>query len=154
MKACRASVFGFLAVLLYSSEARAAPTLDGAQMGWGFALPFAGILLSIATGPLLFPQLWQRHYGKIALCWAAVTLLSLVLAFGIEAPSTAFVHIMLADYVSFIVLLVALYTVAGDFEAYAALTSIFLAGFCASIFFGSITLRMPFESRRNSLETV
>ena len=35
-------------------------------MGWPWALPFAGILLSIATGPLLFPKFWHAHYGKIA----------------------------------------------------------------------------------------
>jgi hypothetical protein len=31
-------------------------TLDGASMAWPWALPFIGILLSIAIGPLLFPK--------------------------------------------------------------------------------------------------
>ena len=52
------------------SAAHAAPALDGAQMGWPWALPFAGILLSIATGPLLFAKFWHAHYGKIAALWA------------------------------------------------------------------------------------
>ena len=36
-----------------------AATLDGAAMKLPFALPFAGLLLSIALGPLLFPKLWR-----------------------------------------------------------------------------------------------
>jgi hypothetical protein len=54
-----------LAVILVPSVAHAAD-LDGAAMGWPWALPFAGILLSIASGPLLFPKFWHAHYGKIA----------------------------------------------------------------------------------------
>ncbi len=98
---------------LYPAAAEAAPTLDGAQMGWAWALPFAGVLLSIATGPLLFRRLWHHHYGKIAAGWALATLLPLGMVFGADAAFAAFLHIALADYLSFIVLLLALYTVAG-----------------------------------------
>jgi len=43
-----------------------------------FALfPFVGILLTIATGPLLFPRLWHHHYGKLAFVWSALTKASL-----------------------------------------------------------------------------
>jgi hypothetical protein len=31
--------------------------LDGASMAWPRALPFVGILASIAFGPLLFPKI-------------------------------------------------------------------------------------------------
>jgi Na+/H+ antiporter NhaD/arsenite permease-like protein len=93
--------------------AHAAPALDGAQMGWPWALPFAGILLSIATGPLLFPKFWHAHYGKIAALWALLTLAPLIVAFGAEAALAGFVHAALAEYMSFIILLFALYTVAG-----------------------------------------
>ncbi len=102
-----------LAVLLLPSPALAAPALDGAQMGWFWALPFAGILLSIATGPLLFTKLWHHHYGKIAACWAALTLIVLGVGFGPSQAAHAFVHAMLAEYMSFIILLFALYVVAG-----------------------------------------
>jgi Na+/H+ antiporter NhaD/arsenite permease-like protein len=101
------------AAVLYPATAEAAPALDGAQIGWGWALPFIGILLSIATGPLLFRRIWHEHYGKIAAGWALAALLPLAFAFGAQAAFGAFVHIALADYLSFIVLLFALYTVAG-----------------------------------------
>ncbi len=93
--------------------AHAAPALDGAAMGWPWALPFGGILLSIATGPLLFPKIWHQHYGKIAAAWALLTLAPIAAAFGASTAIAAFVHAVLAEYLSFIVLLFALYTVAG-----------------------------------------
>ena len=109
-------VFGALvaaAAGLLSSPAHAAATLDGATMGWPWALPFVGVLVSIALGPLLFPKIWRRHSGKISAGWAALTIGSIALAFGAPAALAAFVHAMLGDYLSFILLLFALYTTAG-----------------------------------------
>ena len=101
------------AAAFLSSPAHAASTLDGAAMGWPWALPFIGTLLSIAAGPLLFPKVWRRHYGKITAGWAALTIGSIALAYGLPAALRAVIHAILADYLSFIVLLFALYTVAG-----------------------------------------
>ena len=101
------------AVLLAPKAAQAASVLDGQSMGWSWALPFLGILGAIATGPLLFPKIWHAHYGKIACAWAGLTLLPLAAIFGGPAAGAAFVHAMLAEYMSFIILLFALYVVAG-----------------------------------------
>ena len=64
---------------LSPSWRRAAPdaatppaALDGAALRWPWALPFVGILLTIATGPLLFPRIWHDHYGKLAFVWGAL----------------------------------------------------------------------------------
>ena len=47
-----------LAILIADVDpAAAAEGLDGAVMGWPWTLPFIGLLLTIATGPLLFPHL-------------------------------------------------------------------------------------------------
>jgi len=102
-----------LFALIFSAESAHAAALDGATLSWPWALPFAGLLLSIATGPLLFPEIWHAHYGKIAAAWAALALAPLAVAFGAAAALEAFVHAMLAEYLSFIVLLFTLYTVAG-----------------------------------------
>jgi Na+/H+ antiporter NhaD/arsenite permease-like protein len=96
-----------------SEPAYAASTLDGMSMGWLWALPFIGILLSIAIGPLLIPKIWHAHYGKIALGWAVLTLAPMAIFYGVSAALMAFVHTALAEYMSFIFLLFALYTVAG-----------------------------------------
>ena len=91
----------------------AAAGLDGASFRWPWTLPFVGLLLSIATGPLLFPRAWHAHYGKIAFAWSTLTVAPLAALRGIPEAVAALVHAMLADYLSFIVLLFALYVVAG-----------------------------------------
>lgn len=99
--------------LWFPQAAHAAPAIDGAALDWLWALPFVGILLSIALGPLLFARIWHGHYGKIAFGWALLTLLPLAIRFGLPSAAAAFVHVALADYLSFIVLLFTLYVVAG-----------------------------------------
>ena len=88
-------------------------TLDGASMAWPWALPFVGILLLIAIGPLLFPKVWHAQYGKIVLAWAVLTLAPLAIFQGASVALATVLQVMLSDYVSFILLLFALYTVAG-----------------------------------------
>ncbi|MBI3701952.1 MAG: sodium:proton antiporter [Afipia sp.] len=82
-------------------------------MNWLLSLPFVGLLLTIALGPLLFPKVWHNHYGKIGAAWAALALAAIASIAGGAAMAASFVHAMLAEYMSFIVLLFALYTVAG-----------------------------------------
>jgi len=102
-----------LAIWMAPGAAHAAAGLEGAAMSWPWAVPFAGILLSIATGPLLFPKIWHAHYGKIAAAWAVLALLPIGVLNGWSVMLASLVHALLAEYLSFIVLLFALYTVAG-----------------------------------------
>jgi Na+/H+ antiporter NhaD/arsenite permease-like protein len=102
-----------LILILLPQQAWAAAGLDGAAMRWPYALPFAGLLLSIALGPLLFAKIWHHHYGKIAAAWSLAALVSLVMFAGGTAALTALVHALLAEYLGFIVLLFSLYVVAG-----------------------------------------
>jgi Na+/H+ antiporter NhaD/arsenite permease-like protein len=101
-----------LIATLAPGTAEAAP-LDGAALRWPWALPFIGILLTIAIAPLLIPRFWLRHYGKLAFIWAALAIVPLAALYDIPTALAAFLHTMLADYMSFIVLLFALYVVAG-----------------------------------------
>jgi len=87
--------------------------LDGATLSWPWALPFAGILLTIAFAQLLFPKFWHRHYGKLAFVWAALTLAPLAALHGMDTAAAALAHAMVGDYVGFIAILFALYVVAG-----------------------------------------
>ena len=101
-----------LAALLAPAGAFAAP-LDGAALSVAWALPFAGLLLSIALMPLFAPVFWHHHYGKVTAGWAAAFLGPFVLAFGPGVAATGLVHALLAEYLPFVVLLTALFTVAG-----------------------------------------
>jgi len=75
-------------------------------------IPFAGILLSIALFPLLFPDFWHHHFGKISAFWAASLGIPFLIAFR-GAALHQILHIILADYIPFIILLWSLYTVSG-----------------------------------------
>jgi len=94
-------------------DAAHAATLDGAKLSWPWALPFVGILLTIATGPLFFPRIWHRHYGKLAFAWATLTLAPMAALYDLPTALGALVHAFFAEYLSFIVLLFTLYVVAG-----------------------------------------
>lgn len=99
--------------VLTPDAASAAQSLDGATLSWPFAIPFAGILLCIASGPLFFPHLWERHYGKISGFWALLATASL---FGVAEPpvvAATLSHVMLLEYLPFLLLLLALFTTAG-----------------------------------------
>ena len=75
-------------------------------------IPFALMLLSIALCPLLMPEFWHHHFGKISGFWAASLAVPFLIAFRGDAVYEI-LHIILADYVPFIILLWSLYTVSG-----------------------------------------
>lgn len=104
-------LFAVFAVLLplpgWSAE------LDGAGLSLLWALPFAGVLLSIAVLPLVAPVLWHHHFGKIAAAWALAFLLPFAVLHGPHAALAISVHALVAEYLPFIILLTALFTVAG-----------------------------------------
>jgi Na+/H+ antiporter NhaD/arsenite permease-like protein len=90
-----------------------AAELDGSQLSVLWGAPFAGILLSIALMPLLAPMFWHHHFGKVAAAWALAFLLPFAVTFGAGVAAVSFVHALLAEYIPFIILLTALFTVAG-----------------------------------------
>ena len=98
---------------LVPGTAFAAEALPGSTMSLLWAIPFAGILLSIATGPLFFPHVWEHHYGKIAALWSALVIVPMVLSFSFGTALGAVLHTMLLEYMSFIILLFALFTISG-----------------------------------------
>ncbi|HHZ09132.1 MAG TPA: sodium:proton antiporter [Rhizobiales bacterium] len=87
--------------------------LPGAEMSLLWAIPFAGLLLSIATGPLLYPHFWEHHYGKFAAAWAALVIMPMSILYGWNVSVEAVLHTLLLEYMSFIILLLALFTIAG-----------------------------------------
>ena len=84
-------------------------------------IPFACMLLSIALLPLLLPTFWHHHFGKISAFWALVLGVPFVIVFK-NAALYEIGHILLADYVPFIILLWSLYTVSGGILLRGSLT--------------------------------
>ena len=87
--------------------------LDGRALSAWWGLPFAGMLLSIALMPLLLPNFWHHHFGKVVAAWSLALLAPFATVFGASAAGQALAHTLLAEYIPFIVLLTALFTVAG-----------------------------------------
>jgi Na+/H+ antiporter NhaD/arsenite permease-like protein len=91
----------------------AAAEIDGATLSAWWGLPFAGMLLSIAIMPLAIPKVWHHHFGKIAAGWSLLFLVPFAFTAGPGAVGGVVVHTLMAEYIPFIVLLSALFTVAG-----------------------------------------
>jgi Na+/H+ antiporter NhaD/arsenite permease-like protein len=91
-----------------------APLELGAVLPMWSALPFAGMLLSIALFPLLAPVFWHHHYPKVAAAWSVVVVVPFLLVYGGTARHEL-LHVALADYLPFIILLAALFTIGGGF---------------------------------------
>jgi Na+/H+ antiporter NhaD/arsenite permease-like protein len=108
-----APTLALTAALTLLPEAALAAEFDGASLGLVWALPFAGILLSIALFPLLAPHFWEHHQGKIAALWGLLVLVPMAVVAGPMTAIHALVHTAFLEYIPFILLLLALFTVAG-----------------------------------------
>lgn len=95
------------------AAAEGAPHLDGASLGIVWALPFVGILLSIAIMPLAAAHFWHHHYGKTSAAWALAFVVPFAVLYGFDLALYEVLHTLLLEYIPFIILLFALFTVAG-----------------------------------------
>ncbi len=100
-------------IAICPTPAFAGEGLDGAKLSVLWALPFVGILLCIATGPVFYPHLWEHHYGKFTALWAMLFVVPMLFVADFGNVKTALAHIALLEYMPFILLLLALFTVAG-----------------------------------------
>ena len=87
--------------------------LDGASLSIFWALPFIGILFSIAIFPLVAPLFWHHHFGKISFIWALLVMIPLFYEFGHSVASYNLLHTALLEYIPFIILLLSLFTISG-----------------------------------------
>ena len=102
-----------LAVLAALPGMAMAADIDGSALSVLWGVPFAGLLLSIALMPLLAPSFWHHHFGKVAAAWGLAFLAPFAVMFGASAAGISLVHALVAEYIPFVILLTALYTVSG-----------------------------------------
>src|SRR5262245_10113015 len=86
---------------------------DGAALSLAWGLPFAALILSIAVAPLIAPKLWHDHYGKIAAFFVVALLVPFTITFGAAETVHNVVHAIVLEYVPFLAMLFALFTIAG-----------------------------------------
>jgi Na+/H+ antiporter NhaD/arsenite permease-like protein len=80
-------------------------------LAWG--LPFAGLLLTIASAPLAVPGIWGRHYGKLVAFWALAFVAPDALHEGVLAAAGRLLDMGLNTYLPFVLLLGALFVITG-----------------------------------------
>jgi Na+/H+ antiporter NhaD/arsenite permease-like protein len=80
-------------------------------LAWG--IPFAGLLASMAVFPVIAPRFWHRRMGGVAFAWSAALLAQQATVNGAAAAAAAVWHAVLIDYLPFVTLLLALYTLGG-----------------------------------------
>ena len=75
-------------------------------------MPFIGILLSIALIPLINARFWHHHYGKVSLFWGLLFFVCFAINFS-DYTLFYILEVYLREFIPFIVLLLALFTVSG-----------------------------------------
>ena len=96
-----------------SLGAEDASHLAVSQLSIFWIVPFVGLLLTIAILPLAAPRVWHHHYGKISAAWALAFLIPYSFQFGTGVMLYELMHTAILEYVPFLILLFALFTVAG-----------------------------------------
>jgi len=87
--------------------------LQGEELDWLWGIPFVGILLSLAILPLIIPQIWHHHYGKIAFCWALAVIIPMIAYIGFDVALYEVLSTYLHHFLPFIILIFALYSISG-----------------------------------------
>ena len=93
--------------------AESAYKLAGDELGLIWGIPFAGMLLSIAVFPLIAPDFWHHNFGKVAGFWALCFLGPCLILLGWQTSVFIVLEVLFHEYLPFILLLFALFTVAG-----------------------------------------
>lgn len=107
------------------------------------AIPFVGVILSIALVPLFAQHFWERHSKKVLSSWILLYISMEVFLFGMPKTATGVFESIVKHYIPFVILVSSLFiTTGGIFVAFnrvkqCALTNtIFL--FCSSMIAGWI----------------
>ncbi len=79
----------------------------------GRAIPFLGILLSFAIFPGVAPRLWHRRMATIIAAWVALDFAFQTISTGLRNATLALWQVTFAEFLPFIILLLALYALGG-----------------------------------------
>jgi Na+/H+ antiporter NhaD/arsenite permease-like protein len=98
---------GLAAAPALAASAPAAPP----GLAWG--IPFLGIILSLGLFPIIAPRFWRRRKGLVAALWTLALLAPQAALIGPGFALESAWHAVLRDYLPFVTLLAAMFTVGG-----------------------------------------
>ncbi len=87
--------------------------INGTELSILWIIPFLGILGSIAVLPLIAARYWHHNFGKITFFWAFCFIIPFYFISGFSSTLYELLHVMLLEYLPFIILLLALFTISG-----------------------------------------
>ena len=87
--------------------------IDGSNISIFWVIPFLGILFSIAIFPIFLAKFWHHNYGKISAFWGILFISLFTYNFGFDITKFYILEVYLREFVPFIVILLALFTVSG-----------------------------------------
>ncbi len=87
--------------------------INGTELSILWIIPFLGMLGSIAILPLIAARYWHHNFGKITFFWAFCFIIPFYLISGFSSTLYELLHVMLLEYLPFIILLLALFTISG-----------------------------------------
>ncbi len=102
----------------------------GIQLGEWTVIPFAALLLCIAILPLAAGHWWEHNRNKAIVSGALAALVAGYLAFGWQGVGIEALEHVLLEYVSFVLLLGALYVISGGVYVSGSLNGTPLANTC------------------------
>lgn len=85
--------------------------MDFCSLLW--AIPFLGIIFSMSLLPLVVPRFWHKYSSYVPFFWLIVYLSAIIWIFGIQNLFFAIFQPLAGHYISFIVLIAALYITSG-----------------------------------------
>ena len=98
--------------LIFSGDGSNYAHLSANDFSLLWLLPFLGILFSIALLPLVNARFWHHNYGKVSAFWGLLFLLCFSFNF-FDYTLFYILEVYLREFIPFIVLLLALFTVSG-----------------------------------------
>ena len=101
-------------LLLFNSIFAAGGSHASPAFSLYYTLPFIGILLSIAIIPLINHHFWENNFGKISFFWSLAFIIPFyLLVNSFSEVIEVLLHTLTFEYIPFIFLLLALFTVSG-----------------------------------------
>ncbi|MEE2858585.1 MAG: sodium:proton antiporter [Candidatus Neomarinimicrobiota bacterium] len=106
----------FVCIALFITPVFASSSELGAKLPLFSIIPFSGLLLSIALFPLILPSFWHKNFGKIAFFWAILFIIPFTAWQGFSIMMHELLHVILLEYIPFVLILFSLYTISGGIK--------------------------------------
>ena len=108
------SLIGLSQINVLAASSESGSKSLGAELPLTWCIPFVCMLLCIAVMPLIAGEWWDKHKQWAVAGWSLLFLIPFAIFHGFGTMGEQLLEVMIGDYLTFIVLLFALFCVAGN----------------------------------------